>query len=96
MKSVLKALCIALLTVTTLPVAFAAETPTPAKAQNPLAPKAFASAQKEGSKATCPVMGEAFVIDKATRHSVYKGKHVYFCCPGCKAKFDKDPEKYLK
>jgi YHS domain-containing protein len=26
--------------------------------------------------------------------SVYKGKTYYFCAPGCKHMFDKDPEKY--
>jgi YHS domain-containing protein len=27
--------------------------------------------------------------------SEYKGKKYYFCAPGCKRAFDKDPEKYL-
>lgn len=27
--------------------------------------------------------------------SEYKGKTYYFCAPGCKRKFDGDPEKYL-
>ena len=57
--------------------------------------KVFSSPQKEGTKATCPVMGGEFAIEKDILHSEYKGKHVYFCCPGCKAKFDKDPAKYL-
>jgi len=26
----------------------------------------------------------------------YKGKVYYFCAPGCKTAFHKDPEKYLK
>lgn len=25
----------------------------------------------------------------------YKGKTYYFCAPGCKKEFEKDPEKYL-
>jgi YHS domain-containing protein len=25
----------------------------------------------------------------------YKGKKVYFCCPGCVDRFKADPEKYL-
>jgi len=25
----------------------------------------------------------------------YKGKKVYFCCPGCDDIFLKDPEKYI-
>jgi Cu+-exporting ATPase len=28
--------------------------------------------------------------------SQYKGREYYFCAPGCKAAFDKDPEKYSK
>ena len=36
-------------------------------------------------------------IDPATAAgtSEYKGQTYYFCSPGCKASFDKDPEKYL-
>jgi YHS domain-containing protein len=36
-------------------------------------------------------------VDTATaKHkSEYKGKIYYFCAPGCKSAFDKDPEKYL-
>ena len=28
--------------------------------------------------------------------SEYQGKTYYFCAPGCKHAFDKDPGKYLK
>jgi len=41
---------------------------------------------------TCPVMGGA--INK-NYYTEYKGKKVYFCCPGCKEKFEKEPEKYI-
>ena len=41
---------------------------------------------------TCPVMGGAINKDIFTE---YKGKKVYFCCPGCQPEFDKDPEKYI-
>ena len=36
-------------------------------------------------------------IDPATAagKSEYKGQTYYFCSPGCKRSFDKDPEKYL-
>jgi Cu+-exporting ATPase len=27
--------------------------------------------------------------------SEYKGQTYYFCAPGCKRSFDRDPEKYL-
>ena len=40
----------------------------------------------------CPVMGAP--IDKKY-YTEYNGKKVYFCCPDCKAKFAKEPEKYL-
>lgn len=29
------------------------------------------------------------------RTSEYMGETYYFCCPGCKTSFDKEPEKYL-
>ena len=41
---------------------------------------------------TCPVMGGA--IDKNI-FIEYKGKKVYFCCPGCEEQFKKEPEKYI-
>ena len=31
----------------------------------------------------------------ASGTSEYKGKTYYFCSPGCKRSFDKDPEKYV-
>ena len=36
-------------------------------------------------------------VDETTAKwtSEYKGQTYYFCAPGCKASFDKDPEKYL-
>jgi YHS domain-containing protein len=35
-------------------------------------------------------------VDEATATLVseYKGKTYYFCAPGCKARFDGDPERY--
>lgn len=59
------------------------------------APKVFDSAPEVGTEATCPVMGGQFEVTEKTLRSEYEGKHVVFCCPGCKPKFDKDPEKYL-
>lgn len=47
-------------------------------------------------KVQCPVMNTWFVPDEKTPKSIYKDKTYYFCCPGCKPQFDKDPEKYLK
>lgn len=42
-----------------------------------------------------PVCGMEVDETTATWKSEYKGKTYYFCAPGCKASFDKDPEKYL-
>jgi YHS domain-containing protein len=47
----------------------------------------------ESIQKKCPVMGGD--IDKK-EYVDYKGRRVYFCCAGCKEKFDKEPEKYLK
>ena len=45
---------------------------------------------------TCAVTGEsiASIADAAGGKSDYNGKTYYFCCPGCKTKFDADPAKY--
>ncbi len=37
------------------------------------------------------------VNEKAAKFkSEYKGKTYYFCSPGCKSTFDKNPNKYVK
>jgi len=58
-----------------------------------------AAAGKAASKqpeARCPVMGGKVKDFKTAPKSVYKGKTYYFCCPGCKPRFDKEPENYIK
>ena len=52
-----------------------------------------APAHTTKAQETCPVMG-----GKISRKVFvdYKGKRVYFCCPGCIGKFQQDPEKYIK
>ncbi len=95
MKSILASFCLAGLLFAAAPAAsaHADQATAPAAAA---APKVFSSPQKIGTKATCPITGDQFTISKDTLHAEYKGKHVYFCCPGCKKSFDKDPEKYTK
>jgi YHS domain-containing protein len=39
----------------------------------------------------CPVSGKPINKEYFTE---YEGKKVYFCGPGCKSAFEKDPEKY--
>jgi Cu+-exporting ATPase len=33
--------------------------------------------------------------ETAAAQAEYKGTTYYFCAPGCKAAFEKDPEKYI-
>jgi Cu(I)/Ag(I) efflux system membrane fusion protein len=60
------------------------------------APGSAADKQQQGDpvaeQTLCPVMGEKIDKDIFTE---YKGKKIYFCCPACKPKFEKDPEKYI-
>jgi Cu+-exporting ATPase len=42
-----------------------------------------------------PVCGMEIDPETAAGKSEYKGQTYYFCAPGCKKSFDKDPEKYL-
>lgn len=57
--------------------------------------RASADAEAEAvvEQTICPVMA-----GKPINKNVfveYKGKKVYFCCPGCDGKFKANPEKYL-
>ncbi|MBM4143628.1 MAG: HlyD family efflux transporter periplasmic adaptor subunit [Lentisphaerae bacterium] len=49
---------------------------------------------EEGANAQthCPVMGGAI---NREHYADYKGQRVYFCCPGCREPFLREPEKYL-
>ncbi len=48
-----------------------------------------------GEKALDPLCG--MVIDKETAAATteYQGKTYYFCAPGCKVAFERDPEQYV-
>ena len=50
------------------------------------------AAEEVIAQTTCPVMGGK--INKNI-FVEYKGKKVYFCCPGCVGSFAKDREKYV-
>ena len=43
-----------------------------------------------------PICGMNVDESKAASTAVYKGKTYYFCSAGCKAKFEKEPEKHAK
>ncbi len=42
-----------------------------------------------------PVCGMDVDPKEAAGKSEYKGKTYYFCAPGCKKQFDRDPERYV-
>lgn len=42
------------------------------------------------------ICGMAVGPQTAAATSEYKGETYYFCAPGCKVAFDRDPERYLK
>jgi len=43
-----------------------------------------------------PVCGIPIDMNNPKHIVEYKGEKVYFCCDGCKIKFDAEPEKYMK
>jgi YHS domain-containing protein len=46
------------------------------------------------TQAIDPVCGMTVDTRTATITSEYKGQTYYFCAPGCKKAFDREPEKY--
>ncbi len=46
--------------------------------------------------ATDPVCKMTVDEQKAAGKSEYNGKTYYFCAPGCKATFDRNPQEYVK
>ncbi len=42
-----------------------------------------------------PVCGMEVDEKKAAATSQYQGQTYYFCAPGCKVSFDRNPERYL-
>ena len=46
-------------------------------------------------KAVDPVCKMEVDTETAEWKTEYKGEMYYFCAPGCKASFEKEPEKYL-
>jgi len=54
-----------------------------------------AAVKERGVMAKDPVCHMEVEPAKAAAQSTYKGQTYYFCAVGCKARFDRDPEKYL-
>jgi YHS domain-containing protein len=47
----------------------------------------------ENIQTNCPVSGKE--LKEKEVYTDYEGRRVYFCCAGCIAPFEKDPQKYL-
>ena len=45
--------------------------------------------------AVCPISKRSFKPAAGTPTSAYKDKTVYFCCGGCKKRFDANPDKVM-
>lgn len=55
----------------------------------------MANAANKINMAKDPVCGMDVDPQQAAGTSEYKGQTYYFCAPGCKRQFDKDPERYI-
>jgi xanthine dehydrogenase accessory factor len=58
------------------------------------APKAKAVLPVLNQEAKDPICGMMVAIGTAKHKSEFQGNSFYFCCAGCKQKFDKQPDKY--
>lgn len=58
-------------------------------------PGSAPTAQRMVSMATDPVCKMEVDPRTAKWKSIYDGKEYYFCAPGCKSAFDKNPKKYI-
>ena len=54
----------------------------------------IAAEDADKKECKCPVAGKAITVDTAGDSADYKNATVYFCCGGCKAKFEADTEKF--
>jgi YHS domain-containing protein len=52
--------------------------------------------QEEVKMAIDPICKMNVDEDTAQYTSEYKGKTFYFCAPGCKKKFDENPDQYAE
>lgn len=43
-----------------------------------------------------PVCGMEIERDQAAAQVEYQGQIYYFCAPGCKAQFEREPQKYAQ
>ena len=65
------------------------------KAAGELAPSLSVSRADQPPSAIDPVCGMTVAADESSRPLEYKGTTYYFCAPGCRAAFEKDPESFI-
>ena len=46
-------------------------------------------------EAVDPVCGMTVTVDRGSHRFEHRGETYYFCCPGCRTAFEKDPASYL-
>ena len=66
-----------------------------AQTSDTAATKAAGPAAELPASAVCPISKRSFKPSAGTTTSAYKGKTVYFCCGGCKKRFDTNPDKVM-
>jgi xanthine dehydrogenase accessory factor len=66
------------------------------KPAQPALPILAAEGATEAMEAKDPVCGMMVDTAKARYQSEYQGSSVYFCCAGCKQKFDQQPSRYIR
>lgn len=59
------------------------------------APEKYLTQPAPSGQAVDPVCGMAVDIAQARYMSTFEGQIYYFCAPGCKLSFDKEPQKYV-
>ena len=66
-----------------------------AQTSDSAATKAAGPATELPPSAVCPVSKRSFKPAAGTPTSDYKDKTIYFCCGGCKKRFDANPDKVM-
>jgi len=64
-------------------------------AQSGQAPTSILKNKEKSGQAKDPICGMIVDIATARYTSLYEDETYYFCCAGCKQKFDKEPARYL-
>ncbi len=59
-------------------------------------PTQYLTKETPSGEAIDPICGMTVDIASVKYMSEYEGQFIYFCTPGCKLSFDKEPEKYLE